>query len=88
MKLTRPRFNECKSVINILPYNTSTFVFSANTKLEQQTKAISSDNTKLKAQIKREVIHKTAVQDELSQKKKQNEELVKICDELISGQRS
>lgn len=46
------------------------------------------ENTKLKAQIKREEIYKTAVQEELSQKKKENEELVKICDELISGQRS
>lgn len=46
------------------------------------------ENTKLKAQIKREEIHKNAVAEELSQKKKENEELVKICDELISGQRS
>lgn len=60
----------------------------ANAKLEQQTRTIASENTKLKAQIKREEIHKTAVQEELLQKKKQNEELVKICDELISGQRS
>lgn len=62
--------------------------FSANTKLEQQTKIVSSENIKLKAQIKREEIHKNAVQEELLQKKKENEELVKICDELISGQRS
>lgn len=46
------------------------------------------ENTKLRAQIKREEIHKNAVAEELSQKKKENEELVKICDELISGQRS
>ncbi|KAG4065108.1 hypothetical protein HA402_007505 [Bradysia odoriphaga] len=60
----------------------------ANTKLEQQTRTISMDNTKLRAQIKREEIHKNAVAEELSQKKKENEELVKICDELISGQRN
>ncbi|XP_037040800.1 transforming acidic coiled-coil-containing protein 3-like isoform X2 [Bradysia coprophila] len=60
----------------------------ANTKLEQQTRTISLDNTKLRAQIKREEIHKNAVAEELSQKKKENEELVKICDELISGQRN
>jgi len=60
----------------------------ANSKLDQQKRTFSLENTKLKAQIKREEIHKNAVQEELSQKKKENEELVKICDELISGQRN
>lgn len=62
--------------------------FSANTKYEQQTRTISLENTKLKAQTKREEINKNAVAEELSQKKKENEELAKICDELISDQRN
>lgn len=64
------------------------YCFSANEKYEQQTRAVSIETTKLKAQTKREEIHKNAVAEELSQKKIENEELVKICDELISGQRS
>ncbi|KAJ6635832.1 Transforming acidic coiled-coil-containing protein 1 [Pseudolycoriella hygida] len=60
----------------------------ANEKWDQLNKAFSLDNTKLKAQIKREEIHKNAVAEELSQKKKENDELVKICDELISGQKN
>lgn len=41
--------------------------------------------TKLRAQLKKEEISRASIQEQLLQKTKENEELVKICDELING---
>lgn len=41
--------------------------------------------TKLRAQLKKEEVSRASIQEQLSQKSKENEELVKICDELING---
>lgn len=39
---------------------------------------------KLTAQMKKEEISRQSLMEQLSQKTKENEELVKICDELIN----
>lgn len=41
---------------------------------------------KLKALLKKEEISRLSTIEQLQQKTKENEELVKICDELINGQ--
>lgn len=56
--------------------------------METLTKTHSIDLTKLKAQLKKEEISKQSISEQLLQKSKENEELVKICDELITGQGS
>lgn len=60
----------------------------ANNKLEFLTKNHSSEITKLKALLKKEEISKGSIAEQLQQKTRENEELVKICDELINGQGS
>lgn len=40
---------------------------------------------KLTAQLKKEEISRHSIMEQLSQKTKENEELVKICDELINN---
>lgn len=52
------------------------------------TRTHHTDNAKLRLNLKREEITRTAMQDQLNQKCKENQELMKICDELISGQGS
>lgn len=61
---------------------------SANTKLESLTKCHAIDLTRLKASLKKEEVSKQSIAEQLNQKTKENEELVKICDELIGGQSS
>lgn len=46
------------------------------------------ESTKLKAHLKKEEISRQAAIEQLNQKNKENEELMKICDELINGQSS
>lgn len=60
----------------------------ANEKLETLSKAHAIETTKLKAQLKKAEISRSALNEQLSQKVKENMELVKICDELISQQGS
>lgn len=64
------------------------FFFSANCKLESLTKCHANDLTRLKASLKKEEVSKQSIAEQLNQKTKENEELVKICDELIGGQSS
>ena len=59
---------------------------SANNKLDFLIKNHSSEMTKLKAILKKEEISKLSISEQLIQKSRENEELVKICDELINGQ--
>lgn len=40
---------------------------------------------KLTAQLKKEEISRQSIMEQLAQKTKENEELVKICDELINN---
>lgn len=42
--------------------------------------------TKLKALLKKEEISRLSMNEQLIQKTRENEELMKICDELINGQ--
>ncbi|XP_055847373.1 transforming acidic coiled-coil-containing protein 1 isoform X8 [Episyrphus balteatus] len=60
----------------------------ANKKLESLTKNHSMEITKLKALLKKEEISRASMTEQLQQKTRENEELVKICDELINGQGS
>lgn len=46
------------------------------------------ETAKLKAHLKKEEISRQAAFEQLTQKIKENEELMKICDELINGQSS
>uniref|UniRef100_A0A336LG59 CSON004996 protein n=1 Tax=Culicoides sonorensis TaxID=179676 RepID=A0A336LG59_CULSO len=58
---------------------------NANQKLSEQLKNHNMELTKLRAQLKKEEISRASIQEQLLQKTKENEELVKICDELING---
>lgn len=58
---------------------------NANAKLEEQNRNHQLEVTKLKALLKKEEISRASIQEQLLQKSKENEELVKICDELING---
>ncbi|XP_013115027.2 probable serine/threonine-protein kinase DDB_G0278665 isoform X6 [Stomoxys calcitrans] len=60
----------------------------ANKKLECLTREHTMEITKLKALLKKEEIARSSMSEQLAQKSKENAELVKICDELISGQGS
>lgn len=72
--------------MNLYVYNILFSHFcSANNKLNEITKAHNLEVTKLKALLKKEEISRASVNEQLNQKSKENEELVKICDELING---
>lgn len=58
---------------------------SANSKLEALTRNHALDMKKLTAQLKKEEVSRQSIMEQLSQKTKENEELVKICDELINN---
>ncbi|XP_058464605.1 transforming acidic coiled-coil-containing protein 3 [Malaya genurostris] len=57
----------------------------ANSKLSELVRNHAQEVTKLKALLKKEEIYRASVNDQLSQKARENEELVKICEELING---
>lgn len=57
----------------------------ANAKLDELSTKHNIELTKLKAQLKKEEIARASLHEQLQQKQKENEELVKICDELING---
>lgn len=59
-------------------------MFRANEKLETLSKGHALETTKLKALLKKAEITRSALNEQLSQKVKENMELLKICDELIS----
>lgn len=66
--------------------NLSEYCFCrANAKLEALNKAHSNEIKKLTAQMKKDEISRQSIMDQLAQKTKENEELVKICDELINN---
>uniref|UniRef100_A0A182PW78 Transforming acidic coiled-coil-containing protein C-terminal domain-containing protein n=1 Tax=Anopheles epiroticus TaxID=199890 RepID=A0A182PW78_9DIPT len=56
----------------------------ANVKIDEAIRNHSQESAKLKAQIKKEELYRISINEQLIQKSKENEELVKICDELIS----
>ncbi|XP_062533482.1 transforming acidic coiled-coil-containing protein 2 isoform X1 [Armigeres subalbatus] len=57
----------------------------ANNKLADLVRNHAQEVTKLKALLKKEEIYRASVNEQLSQKSRENEELVKICEELING---
>uniref|UniRef100_A0A182LT92 Transforming acidic coiled-coil-containing protein C-terminal domain-containing protein n=1 Tax=Anopheles culicifacies TaxID=139723 RepID=A0A182LT92_9DIPT len=59
-------------------------LYAANTKIDEALRNHSQESAKLKAQIKKEELYRISINEQLIQKSKENEELVKICDELIS----
>lgn len=59
-------------------------IYSANSKLEALTRNHSLEMKKLTAQMKKEEISRQSMMEQLAQKTKENDELVKICDELIN----
>lgn len=61
------------------------FNFRANGKLDELSTKHNIELTKLKAQLKKQEITQASLQEQLQQKQRENEELVKICDELING---
>lgn len=63
----------------------SIFNFSANAKLEALNRAHTNEIKKLTAQLKKEEISRQSIMEQLTQKTKENAELVKICDELINN---
>lgn len=52
------------------------------------TRTHHTNSSKLRVSLKREEIARTALEEQLKQKIKENAELMKICDELISSQGS
>ncbi|EDS29116.1 conserved hypothetical protein [Culex quinquefasciatus] len=58
---------------------------TANNKLSELVRNHAQEVTKLKALLKKEEIYRASVNEQLSQKARENEELVKICEELING---
>lgn len=60
-------------------------IFSANAKLEALNRAHTNETKKLAAQLKKEEISRQSIMEQLTQKTKENAELVKICDELINN---
>lgn len=60
-------------------------IYSANDMLESLTKTHTNESLRLSAQLRREEISRQSLMDQLAQKTKENEELVKICDELINN---
>uniref|UniRef100_A0A1Q3EXQ6 Transforming acidic coiled-coil-containing protein C-terminal domain-containing protein n=1 Tax=Culex tarsalis TaxID=7177 RepID=A0A1Q3EXQ6_CULTA len=58
---------------------------TANSKLSELVRNHAQEVTKLKALLKKEEIYRASVNEQLSQKARENEELVKICEELING---
>ena len=54
-------------------------------KLAEMLRNHQAEVTKLKAQLKKEEISRASINEQLIQKSKENEELVKICDELIGN---
>ncbi|KAL5273434.1 TACC1 family protein [Megaselia abdita] len=58
----------------------------ANQKIEDYRKQHTIETTRLKALLKKEEITRAAVSDQLQQKAKENDQLMKICDELINSQ--
>lgn len=63
-------------------------IFSANQTLAENTRRHEDEIKKLKAQLKKEEITQASLSEQLAQKTKENNELVKICDELINGHSS
>uniref|UniRef100_A0A182NNM8 Transforming acidic coiled-coil-containing protein C-terminal domain-containing protein n=1 Tax=Anopheles dirus TaxID=7168 RepID=A0A182NNM8_9DIPT len=57
----------------------------ANTKLDEAIRNHSQESAKFKAQIKKEELNRISINEQLIQKSKENEELLKICDELIKS---
>uniref|UniRef100_A0A182QPX5 Transforming acidic coiled-coil-containing protein C-terminal domain-containing protein n=1 Tax=Anopheles farauti TaxID=69004 RepID=A0A182QPX5_9DIPT len=57
----------------------------ANTKLDEALRNHSQESAKFKAQIKKEELNRISINEQLIQKSKENEELLKICDELIKS---
>ncbi|XP_055679508.1 uncharacterized protein LOC129787771 isoform X2 [Lutzomyia longipalpis] len=57
----------------------------ANGKLDVMLKTHGQETAKLKALLKKEEISRLSTNEQLIQKTRENEELVKICDELING---
>lgn len=47
-----------------------------------------SELAKLRATVKKEEINRKSLMEQLQQKTKENQELIKICDELINGSTS
>ncbi|XP_037940868.1 transforming acidic coiled-coil-containing protein 3 isoform X2 [Teleopsis dalmanni] len=60
----------------------------ANNKLELMSKEHHIEAAKLKASLKKEELARASLSEQLQQKARENNELVKICDELINGQGS
>lgn len=58
---------------------------TANNKLSELVRNHAQEVTKLKALLKKEEIYRASVNEQLNQKARENEELVKICEELING---
>ncbi|XP_053682233.1 transforming acidic coiled-coil-containing protein 1 [Sabethes cyaneus] len=57
----------------------------ANNKLAEIVQTHAQEITKLKALLKKEEVYRASMKEQLSQKVRENEELVKICEELING---
>lgn len=74
--------------VHNLNYSNFFRIRRANIKLDMMLRGHAIELTKLKAQLKKEEISRQSVTEQLVQKTKENEELVKICDELINGQGS
>ena len=60
--------------------------YSANNRLREDFQASQSEISRLKALLKKEEITRCSLQEQLNQKTKEIEELMKIWDELKSDQ--
>ncbi|XP_055314286.1 uncharacterized protein LOC129575221 [Sitodiplosis mosellana] len=78
MKLQEQRYDKLKN-------HALSQLEGANAKLETLTKAHTNEMKKLMAQLKKEEISRLSITEQLAQKTKENDELVKICDELINN---
>ena len=52
--------------------------------MENMKRALEAENARIKAQLKKTEMRLASVETSLEQKSKENEELTKLCDELIN----
>ena len=60
------------------------FLDRAQQEMENMKRSLEGDSSKLKAVLKKTEMRLSSVETTLDQKTKENEELTKLCDELIS----
>ena len=69
---------------DVLKNDANQKLFSANSKLEELKRSGELNFIKLRAMVKKEESRVKALESDVEKKMKENEELTKICDQLIN----